>query len=242
MHIAICDDNVGDRKQLERLLERECDKRMSTTGVLYTDSFGSAQVMLGNPMQYDVFYIDICNTEGINGIDVVNMLTEHGVNAPIVMCCSDINYREYSFPKNVIFLDKPIRVSDLAASLEHAQEIKSNALPLIELREEKETTYVSEPDIIYAIEKGRTVQVTLMDGKKLSITTNAFNFFSHIENYSSFFAPTTKIILNARHIENIGFHKVTMVDGASFKVRGKSMLYAKLAFEEIHGQRCEANA
>ena len=27
MHIAICDDNVADRKQLERLLKRESDKR-----------------------------------------------------------------------------------------------------------------------------------------------------------------------------------------------------------------------
>lgn len=26
MHIAVCDDNVADRKQLERLLKRESDK------------------------------------------------------------------------------------------------------------------------------------------------------------------------------------------------------------------------
>ena len=31
MHIAICDDNVADRKQLERLLKRESEKRKSTT-------------------------------------------------------------------------------------------------------------------------------------------------------------------------------------------------------------------
>ena len=33
MHIAICDDNVADRKQLERLLCRESDKRKADTGV-----------------------------------------------------------------------------------------------------------------------------------------------------------------------------------------------------------------
>ncbi len=38
MHLAICDDHMADRKQMERLLGRESDRRMNTTGVLYVDS------------------------------------------------------------------------------------------------------------------------------------------------------------------------------------------------------------
>ena len=30
MHIAICDDNIADRKQTERLLGRESDRRAKT--------------------------------------------------------------------------------------------------------------------------------------------------------------------------------------------------------------------
>ena len=40
MHIAICDDNIADRKHLERLLSRESDKRMGTPNLLYVDSYG----------------------------------------------------------------------------------------------------------------------------------------------------------------------------------------------------------
>ena len=103
MHIAICDDNIADRKQLERLLKRESDKRAAVSGILYTDSFGNAEALLANPMQYDAFYIDVCQTEGVSGSDIVSALTAKGVNAPIVMCCSHINYREYTLPSNVIF-------------------------------------------------------------------------------------------------------------------------------------------
>ena len=39
MHLAVCDDNIADRKQMERLLGRESDRRLNTTGVLYVDSF-----------------------------------------------------------------------------------------------------------------------------------------------------------------------------------------------------------
>ena len=84
MHIAVCDDNVADRKQLERLLKRESDKRAASTGIIYTDSFGNSTSLLSNPMQYDAFYIDMCLTEGITGTEVANALIAQGVNAPIV--------------------------------------------------------------------------------------------------------------------------------------------------------------
>ena len=175
MHIAVCDDNVADRKQLERLLKRESDKRALSTGVIYTSSFGNASSMLATPMQYNAFYIDVCKTEGITGMDIVRELTAKGVNAPIVMCCSDTNYREYSFPSNVIFLDKPIKVTELGESIDHALSIMEKAEPLIELREDTETFYVTEPDILYAVENGRHVLVSLVDGRKIYVATTAMN-------------------------------------------------------------------
>ena len=129
MHIALCDDNVADRKQFERLVKRESDRRAATDGTLFVDSFGNADSLLTNPMQYDVFYIDMCKTPNITGADVVKSLKDKGVNAPIVMCCSNINYREQDFPENVIFLDKPIKADELSASIDHALKIMEQAVP-----------------------------------------------------------------------------------------------------------------
>ena len=171
MHIAVCDDNVADRKQLERLLKRESDKRAASTGIIYTDSFGNSTSLLSNPMQYDAFYIDMCLTEGITGTEVANALIAQGVNAPIVLCCSKINYRAQSYPENVIFLDKPIKVAELGQSIDHALDIMSKAVPLIELREDEDTVYVTEPDILYAEEEGRNVIVTLKDGRTVKVAT-----------------------------------------------------------------------
>lgn len=86
MHIAVCDDNVADRKQLERLLKRESDKRAASTGIIYTDSFGNSTSLLSNPMQYDAFYIDMCLTEGITGTEVANALIAQGSTHP--SCCA----------------------------------------------------------------------------------------------------------------------------------------------------------
>lgn len=236
MHIAICDDNVADRKQLERLLKRESDKRAQTEGIIFTDSFGNSQVMLANPMQYDAFYIDVCQTEGISGGDIVRSLLSQGVNAPVVLCCSTINYREESFPENVFYLDKPINLQELSRSLDHAHHITEQKVPLIELRQEKETIYVTEPDIFYAVEDGHYVNVTLMDGRILPVADSALNLFGQVETHPTFMAPSAKTLINARYIDKIGLFHVIMQDGKKFKMHRNCIPYAKQIYAELHAE------
>ena len=71
MHIAVMDDNIADRKQLERLLDRESDRRIQTTGNLYIDSFGALESLFIAPKQYDFFMVDIIITtyNSINTLD-----------------------------------------------------------------------------------------------------------------------------------------------------------------------------
>lgn len=234
MHIAICDDNTADRHQLERLLKRESDKRLSTTGNLYTDSYGNEQALLCNPMQYDLFYIDLCLTEGVTGKDVVDKLMNLGVHAPVVMCCSRINYREQSFPEHVFFLDKPIRTAELSQSIDRALEIKEKAPHMIELRAEKETLYVTEPEIVYATEEARHLTVALRDGRRVVTNTSAENLFTQIEQHPVFFAPSLKVIVNARYVKKVGLFKLTMQDGTEFRIHRDCVKYARYAYDRFH--------
>ena len=76
MHVAICDDNGADRKQLERLLTRESEKRHTDEGTIYADSYGNATNLLANPLQYDAIFIDICHTPGVTVKEIVDTLLE----------------------------------------------------------------------------------------------------------------------------------------------------------------------
>ncbi len=64
MHVAICDDNVADRKHLERLLSRESDKRRGTPNILYVDSYGDQEHFLINPLKYNLIFMDMCLEHG----------------------------------------------------------------------------------------------------------------------------------------------------------------------------------
>ena len=92
MHIAVCDDNVADRKQTERLLGRESDSRIRTTGNLYIDSYGNVESLKQAPMKYDLFFIDMTES-GPDGAETAALLRQMGVTSPIVLMISKIDYR-----------------------------------------------------------------------------------------------------------------------------------------------------
>lgn len=219
MHVAIIDDNGADRKQMERLLKRESDRRAQTTGVLYVDSFGSVDSLLANALTYDVFYVDVCQTPGVTVRDVIDGLAQKGSTAPVVLCSSKINYREQSYPENVFFLDKAIKASELTESIDKALELKSQAPSVLELRDETGTIYVTDKEILYAMVKGRAIQVTLTNGRIKTVRTDLYNLYSQwAANHDCFLPPSGHFVLNCMHVQKVGKLSVTMTDGKTFLV------------------------
>ncbi len=237
MHVAVCDDNVADRKQMERLLARESDRRSRETGLLYTDSFGNASALLHNPMQYDIFFLDICQTKGVTVQEVVDGLVSAGVKVPIYLCCSQIDYRQYSFPENVFFIDKAIRAAELTLAIDCGAQYKQNAVPLLELRLENETLYVTEAEILYAaFRDSKHVAVTLTDQRRVLMTTSIENLYGQWEKHETIVNPSRKLILNARHVVSRSLLKVTMTDGAAFTVGQKFQKYIVYIQEKLSEQ------
>ena len=220
MHIAICDDNVADRKQLERLLGREEDKRKAYSGVFYTDSYGNSDGLFPKRMSYDLFFIDIVNEEK-NGLELAINLCKNGVQSPIVLCSSKIFYESLALdlgyvPGNLLFINKPILKADLSLVLDQAVNIEANKEPTIELRHKDGTNYVHEDDILYAKSTDRYVEVTLKNGNKIEIMDNLYNFYKNISCYSHFACISNTILINIIYVKSHTLLKITMNDGSVF--------------------------
>lgn len=237
MHVAICDDNVADRKQTERLLHRESDRRLASHGNFYIDSYGTAESMLANPMKYEVYFIDIC-LGTLTAMDILAALSKQGIRTLVVFCCSKTNYRLLPIPKEeqtrVMFLDKPLKADELSSILDTAQKLADEAIPFIELRTEAQTQYVKEEDILYVIQKGGLAVIHLISGQEISLHGSAMNIFSEWECvHKTFFMASSKTIINGRHIEKTGFHKIIMKDGHSFSVSGADLKNAKYIMQNL---------
>lgn len=222
MHIAICDDNVADRKQLERLLGRESDARKSDSGVFYTDSFGTFEQLFPKRMSYDLFFVDI-DQDNDTGLDLaIKLVNEGGVSAPIIMCSSKTDYEKEAasipdIPGNILFMKKPILKAELKTNLDKAIEIKENEVGTIELRHQNGTYYVYENDIVYVKEHGRYLDVSLSDGRMISILDSVDNFYSTTSQFPHLVRISLSAVINTEHIEKISLNSVVLKSGDTVK-------------------------
>ena len=240
MHIAICDDNVADRKQLERLLGRESNQRKTTTGVFYTDSYGDCVVLGKNPMPYDLFFIDL-TASNPDGLTFAISMRKFGVTAPIILCSSSIDYVSAisqlpESPYDFMHISKPINTTELTAILDQAVLMLANRVPTIELRSDKETHYVQEDDIVYAVTEGQYVRVFLNDGIDILILTDMKNFYYGIEMYSHMVLLTDRALINIVHMENYTPFKVVLKNGVSLLSSPFSAKYIKSALQMYHAE------
>ena len=240
MHIAICDDNIADRKQLERLLKRESDTRSGTIGPLYTDSFGNCEVLAKNNMLYDLFFIDMVNEEP-DGLTFALSLVKSGVHVPIVLCSSKIDYPAKASslpdcPDNLIYLEKPIKTAELSDVLDRAVILLAEKIPTIELRSETDTYYVAEDDIVYGITMGRYVHVFLKDGTEVPILTTMFNFFDEISMFTHMVLLNERAMFNISYMEHFSPFKVTLKNGVTLKSSPFASQNIKSALQAYHAE------
>lgn len=224
MHIAICDDNVADRKQLERLLGRESDVRKDVSGVFYIDSYGNSEGLYSKRKVYDLFFIDIVDSD-LNGYELSLKLIEGGVTAPIVLCPSKIDYEKLikedaDTPSNLLLLNKPVLKAELAAVLDKAVVLESSQEPTIELRSETDTYYLLEDDIVCCEQTSKIsnyIDVTLKDGRVISIRDNILNLYSHIGMYTHFQLASGRAIINGLYIERLTPFEVVLTNDKKIK-------------------------
>lgn len=219
MHLAICDDHMADRKQMERLLGRESDRRLNTTGVLYVDSFGSKESILTTPMIYDAIFMDMTE-DGCDAVELSHMLRADGTDVPIVFCCDKVDYRKSkNLPDNALFLDKPIVVAELTEMIDHLLSIKNSKAQKLEFRNQTDTIYLTEGQISYVWpESNRHVCIHTTDSREYTTDMSIASFCGTLSKYDSFILLASNTVLNMRYIRSISMFKVTMQDGKSFRL------------------------
>ncbi|NLL78885.1 MAG: hypothetical protein GX234_03665 [Clostridiales bacterium] len=216
MHIAICDDNVADRKQMERLLGRESDTRKNTTGILYIDSFGDSASLLNAPMLYDLFFLDL-HEDNYHGMDFAKELRTAGVTAPIVLCSSKTDYEQIpDQPEAVHHMRKPIRVADLSAMIDLAITERASVAHRVEIRCEQTTYYVEPSKIVYAEPKGHLTGIHFENGDVVDMLGNLNELYYLLESTKSFIFAKKKMLVNLHYIEAVSLFQMKLTTGENY--------------------------
>lgn len=218
MHIALCDDNVADRKQSERLLGRESDSRLHTTGVLYLDSFGNSEVLLKAPMQYDLFILDMTG-EGPNAMELARMLRKAGVTAPIALCSSTLDYQAMEQQPDCIFhLHKPLKPQDIRDCIDKALAIRSSLARTYEIRCEQETHYISADTVVTVSPDGHLAKILFADGTELKMLGTPEDFYYLTEASGKFLFARKNLLVNREFIDYFTIRTLRLTNGLTYSL------------------------
>jgi len=219
LSVALFDTNFGERKQMERLLERESDKRTESCPI-YTTTFGSTNTLLNTQRIYDAYFLDIPDVS-YSAYDLAKDLRLKNIASPIIFLCSTMNYRECGRElSNTFFMDKPVLVAGLSTMIDELiQQKVENYVPSIEIRGITNTSYLTEREIVYCEHQKRTRNITihLQDGTTMFTENDIDNFLSELEPLGQFYMANNHIIVNARYVKKTSFFRVYMQNGKSFK-------------------------
>ena len=215
IYIAVCDDIIGDRKQMERLLNREKDARIASE-VLYIDSFGSIDALMKTPFRYNLFLIDIVSPTYC-GMDVAKELRNQGITAPIVLMSSRIDYTSYgNSPGNITYLTKPVTQGQVAHLVDIASDHVKERVPLIEVRDDKNSHFLPYTDIVYIKEVGDVMEFLLSNGEMITSRCKPKTIISQLIEKKCFY-KCNKTIVNLLHV--ISSSKTTLELSSGDKVK-----------------------
>lgn len=220
IYLAICDNNIADRKQLERLLEREKDRRLrENNDVLYIDSFGSEEALLATPVKYDIFFIDITEGESL-GMDIAKKLRHRGISAPLVLCESTVNYTSYvNAPEDIIYIEKPMNKGQVSHLVDVAAQWCKKKTPLIEIRGQKDTHFIRYEEFVRAVPLDKYyTRICLSDGSFLEMTDSISSLAKQCSSYGCFIRCGRDIV-NICHIRSATDRGFLLTSGDEVRYR-----------------------
>ncbi|MCR4924554.1 MAG: hypothetical protein K5931_11155 [Lachnospiraceae bacterium] len=219
LYIAICDDHVADRKQFERLFDREHSKREAEGKTIYVDSFGSCNALMKTPYRYDLFLIDITSDPDYNGIGLARAIIDLGIEATIVMCSDTIDYEEEpDRPEGLLYMKKPLYKQDITDLVDMVEKKSEKKIPLIEIRCKGNTVFTPYINFSYAINRDKYFQteVHLADGRVLICTENMAQFSQMLLAYECML-PCKKDFVNLNCVKELHPGSLITEDGQKFR-------------------------
>lgn len=218
MHVAICDDNVADRKHIERLLSRESDKRVGTPNILYIDSYGDKEHFLTNPLKYNIIFMDMCSEEGIVE-EIIGRLEKMGYHAPLVLYSSKIDYTSIpNLPDYVVHAKKPYIPDPLPEYLKLGDANVTGYIVTIQTHKNSILSTVVKDSIMYALEQEHGSRLYLLDGEYADVDENISELRQLLEPYEEFERINKKSIANFKFVSTVMPFTVIMQDYKQLKI------------------------
>lgn len=235
MHVAICDDNVADRKHLERLLSRESDKRAGTPNILYIESFGDKDHFLKNPLKYNIVFMDMCHQEGLVE-EIIKRLEEMSFNAPLILYSSKIDYTAIEkLPEYVVHAKKPYIPDPLPEFLALGDENVLGKVITLPFHGNDAIQHVPKNSLMYALPEETGYTLYLSDHTSIKVDDNIGTLRKLFDPHEEYQLINNDCFINFKFVSAVTLFTILMQDYREFKISPFHYRKYKWIKEDIDG-------
>lgn len=167
MHIAVCEDKSGERRQLISDLGEELIRRKMNAQVMSYES-GEALLSAAAHIPFRIYFLDIL-MPGLNGMDVAKTLRSQNPEAAIVFITSSRDYLADGFEVGAVhYLVKPYLKTDLQEAMNRCLRQVKEGERYIELMINRENQRILLSDLLWAESKDKVCYLHLKSGERRS--------------------------------------------------------------------------
>lgn len=212
-NIAICDDEIESRTQIQSYINTYSNKR----GIpIHIGIFSSGRDLFKSNECYDLYLLDIMlATE--NGLEISKVIRQKDPLAFIIFITNFRQYREiaHNIIHSFAYLCKPINKDDLFFQIDEVYSYKEqkSSKPNLRFFTYENGLIELNTDEIYYFEYVKKRHI------KISCKNNIFHFNKKINSFSDkmleydFFMPHQSFIVNLKYVKDVKNYELLMVNG-----------------------------
>jgi DNA-binding LytR/AlgR family response regulator len=217
MHIAVCNNLIADRKQLERLFKRESDSN-NNTEFFHLDLFGSKTLLMESPILYHIYILDMAEGSQEN-LSIAQYLRKKGIASLLALCnVTGLTAEQLDSISPYTILEKPLKPSAINALITQGISLSKTLTIPIEIRGDKETVYILEADILYISYHKKYSTIYKTDGSFIQFLCKIEDLIFPLEDHPSFYISRNGWVININYIENLIGSSVMLTNKTVLKI------------------------
>lgn len=203
MKIAICDDELRIRKEVENVLFNYFTEKLIKPEMY---CFANGEDLLNSGIDFDMAFLDI-EMPTSNGVEIAKKLKQKFTNIVIFMITAYSEYLDDAFELGAYrFLQKPLDITRLYRSLDAALLSMSNReIKIISMN--NESVVIPTSSIVYCESYKRKTKIVTIDGEFVS--RERLDMWKDKLNELNFCSPHASFIINFNYIKS--FNRKSLV-------------------------------
>ena len=222
MRLAICDDDMRERRQLLQIIQ---DRDPDCSTECFSDGVSLLRAAESAP-PFDIAFLDIY-MPGENGIDIAGALREISPKTGIVFVTTSQDHAVNAFSLDALhYLVKPVSTGDVAEAFRRFDELHPHRRKYISFpgRNGCQTVFLDE--ICSVTSASHAVEISLTDGQRMKVWASLNELTQKLGK--GFLKINRGIVVNMDYIVRMGTDRCVLLDGTEFflAVRERNVICA----------------